>query len=152
MDQEFQKFCVWKDDVEEDDVEMTVEGGVSSVGVPADEDTFEKQIRHNHESTTEQLRVSTTPRYVNRLSGHAHVNQTYPDVVRMWRQFHGCPASGGGIERVFFSARKQHDALKKNTMDKTLEITLKASINTMLPTCDDKGVFTDDDDTYRKRK
>jgi hypothetical protein len=60
----------------------------------------------------------------------------------MWRQFHGCPASGGGIERVFFSAGKQHDALKKKTMDKTLEITLKASINTKLPTCDDKGVFT----------
>ena len=86
------------------------------------------------------------------LPGHAHVNQTYPDVVRMWRQFHGCPASGGGIERVFFSAGKQHDALKKKTMDKTLENTLKASINTKLPTCDDKGVFTDDDDTYRKHK
>ena len=27
----------------------------------------------------------------------------YPDVVRMRRQFHGCPASGGGIERVFTS-------------------------------------------------
>jgi hypothetical protein len=53
---------------------------------------------------------------------------------------------------MFFSAGKQHDVLKKNTIDKTLESTLKASINTMLPTCDDKGVFTDDDDTYRKRK
>ena len=74
------------------------------------------------------------------------------DVVRMWRQFHGCPASGGGIERVFFSVEKQHDDLKKSTVDKTLESTLKESINTMLPTCDDKGVFTDDDDTYRKRK
>ncbi len=63
-------------------------------------------------------------------------------VVRMWRQFHGCPASGGGIERVFFSAGKQDDTLKKRTMDKTLENTLKASINTTLPTCDDKGVFT----------
>jgi hypothetical protein len=59
----------------------------------------------------------------------------------MWRQFHGCPASGGGIERVFFSAGKQHDALKKRTMDKTLERTLKESINTRLPTCDDKGVL-----------
>jgi hypothetical protein len=50
-------------------------------------------------------------------------------------------------------AGKQHDALKERTMDKTLESTLKASINTTLPTCDDKGVFTDDDDdTYRKRK
>jgi hypothetical protein len=86
------------------------------------------------------------------LSGHAHVNQTYPDFVRMWRQLHGCPASGGGIQRVFFSAGKQQDALKKRTMDKTLEITKKTSINTKLLTCDDKGVFTDDDDTYRKRK
>ena len=86
-----------------------------------------------------------------RLTGHTHVNQTYPDVIRMWRQFHGCPASGGGMERVFFVAGKQHDAFKKKTMDKTLESTLKASINIKLPTCDDKGVFTDDD-TYRKRK
>jgi hypothetical protein len=23
------------------------------------------------------------------LTGYTHVNQTYPDVVRMWRQFHG---------------------------------------------------------------
>jgi hypothetical protein len=76
-----------------------------------------------------------------RLPGHAHVNQTYLDVVRMWRQFHGCPASGGGIERVFFSAGKQHDVLKKRTMDKTLERTLKTSINTKLPTCDDNGVM-----------
>jgi hypothetical protein len=53
---------------------------------------------------------------------------------------------------VFFSAGKHHDDLKKRTMDKTLESTKKASINTKLPTCDDKGVFTDDDDTYRKRK
>ena len=87
-----------------------------------------------------------------RLSGHAHVNQTYPEFVRMQRQFHGCHASGDGIERVSFSAGKQHDTLKKRTMDKTLENTLKASINTKLPTCDDKGVFTDDDDTYRKHK
>jgi tartrate dehydratase alpha subunit/fumarate hydratase class I-like protein len=60
----------------------------------------------------------------------------------MWRQFHGFPASGGGIEGVFFSTGKQHDDLKKKTMDKTLENTLKSSINTKLPTCDDKGVFT----------
>ena len=92
--------------------------------------------------------------WAGRLSGHIRVNQTltYPDVVRMWRQFHRCPTYGGGIERVFFSTGKQHDALKKRTMDKTLESTLKTSINTTLPTCDDKGVFTDDDDTYRKRK
>ena len=53
-----------EDDVQEDDVEMTVEGGASSVGAPADEDAFEKQMRHSHEATTEQLRASTAPRYV----------------------------------------------------------------------------------------
>jgi hypothetical protein len=51
----------------------------------------------------------------------------------MWRQFHGCPGSGGGIERVFTAAGKQHDALKKSTMDKTLESTLKTGMNTKLP-------------------
>jgi hypothetical protein len=64
--------------------------------------------------------------WAGRLPGHAHVNQEYPDVVRMWRQFHGCPASGGGIERVFFSDGKQHDPLKKKTRDKTLELVWKS--------------------------
>ena len=51
----------------------------------------------------------------------------------------------GGIDRVFFPDGKQDDALKKKTRDKkTLEITLETSINAMLSTCDDKGVFTDD--------
>jgi hypothetical protein len=36
----------------------------------------------------------------------------------------GCPGSGGVIERVFTTAGKQYDDLKKNTMDKTLENTL----------------------------
>jgi hypothetical protein len=52
---------------------------------------------------------------------------------------------------IEFSGGKQHDALKKRTMDKTLESTLKAGTNTKLPTCDDKGVFTDDG-AFRKRK
>ena len=68
----------------------------------------------------------------------------------MWRQVLGCPGSGGGIE--FTAAGKQHDDLKKMTMDKTLEITLKAGMNTKLPTCDDKGVLTDGEGTYRKHK
>ena len=66
------------------------------------------------------------------MSGHVHVKRTYPDVVRMWRQFHGCPGSGGGIERVFTTAGKQHDDLKKRTMDKTLESTLNSGMNTKL--------------------
>ncbi len=119
-----------EDDVQEGDVEMTVEGGASSTEDPADEDPLEKQMCLSYES---QVRVSTVRRYgkpqtldqleewmkekpipyissdkfsqeeifdywSGRLSGHTHVNQTYPDIVRMWRQFHGCPASGGGIE------------------------------------------------------
>ena len=46
-----------EDDVQEDDVEMTVEGGASSVGAPADEDAFEKQIRLSNETTTEHLHL-----------------------------------------------------------------------------------------------
>ena len=79
------------------------------------------------------------------------MKRTYPDVVRMWRQFHGYPGSGGGIERVFTASGKQHDALKNSTLDKTPENTLKAGMNTKFPTCDDKGAF-DDEGTYRKRK
>jgi hypothetical protein len=45
---------------------------------------------------------------------------------------------------------KQHDNLKTRTMVKTLEITLKEGMNTKLSNFDDKGVFTDDDDTYGK--
>ena len=69
-------------------------------------------------------------------SGHDHVKRTYPDVVRTWRLFHGCPGSGGEIERVFTTAGKQDDDLKKRVMDKTLEITLKAGMKTKLLTCE----------------
>ena len=51
-----------EDDVEEDDVEMTgeVSGEVSRVH----EDPFEKELRLANETSAEQHRVSTTPRYV----------------------------------------------------------------------------------------
>jgi hypothetical protein len=58
----FKSSAATEDDVQEHDVEMTVEGGASSVGAPEDEDAFEKQMRHDHEE--EQLRVTTVPRYV----------------------------------------------------------------------------------------
>ena len=57
----FKSSAVAEDDVQEDDVEMTVEGGTSSEGDPADEDLFEKQMRLRHES---QVRSSTVQRYV----------------------------------------------------------------------------------------
>jgi hypothetical protein len=37
----FKSCVVAEDDVQEDDVEMTVEGGASSLGVPVDKDVFE---------------------------------------------------------------------------------------------------------------
>ena len=138
----FKSSAAAQDDVQEDDVEMTVEGRASSVGAPEDEDAFEKQMRLSNEVTTEQLRASTEPRYVKPQA---------LDQLEEWMKEKPIPyitndkfsqEGGGGIERVFFSAGKQYDALKKRTMDKTLESTLKASINTTLPTCDDKGVFT----------
>ena len=50
------------DDVQEDDVEMTGEdsGETSSV----DEDPFEKQMRLTNEVSAQQLRTTTSPRYV----------------------------------------------------------------------------------------
>jgi hypothetical protein len=39
----FKSSVTAEDDVQEDDVEMTVEGGPSSAGDPADEDPFEKE-------------------------------------------------------------------------------------------------------------
>jgi hypothetical protein len=69
--------------------------------------------------TTSVRKISFTIGF-GRLSRYTHVNQTYPDVVRMWRQFQGCPGSGVGIEWVLFSSGKQYDVLKKKTMDKTL--------------------------------
>ncbi len=95
----FKSSAATGDDVQEVDVEMTVEGGTSSVGAPAEYDVFEKQMRLNNEVTVE------------------------PKVCQV------------------FSAGKQHDTLKKRTMDKTLKITMKSLINTTLPTCDDKGVL-----------
>ena len=41
----FKSSAAAEDDVQEDAVEMTVEGGASSAGAPTDEDPFEKQMR-----------------------------------------------------------------------------------------------------------
>ena len=49
----FKSSAAAEDDVQEDDVEMTVEGGASSAGDPADEDPFEKQMRLSYESQPE---------------------------------------------------------------------------------------------------
>jgi hypothetical protein len=113
-----------EDEVEDDDVEMTGEDSDNVSRV--DEDPIEKEMFLANETSTEEVIVSyVNPKTLDqleewmkenhisndkfsqdvifqywsgRLSGHTHVNKAYPDVVRMWRQFHGCPESGGGIE------------------------------------------------------
>ncbi len=127
----FKSSAAAEDDVQEDDVEMTVEGGVSSVGAPSSCRSSRRMSLRNRcvlamrrprnnskpqqhqDMSSRRLSINWRSAYISndkfnqedifhywdgRLSGHAHVNQTYPDVVRMWRLFHGCPASGGGIE------------------------------------------------------
>ena len=51
-----------EDDVENDDVEMTVQGAASGASARVDEDPFEKQMRLDYES---QVRVSTVQTSVN---------------------------------------------------------------------------------------
>jgi hypothetical protein len=112
---------------EEDDVEMTGDGEDLGDPTP-NEDDVEKQMRLANESDKTAVRVSPSQTRVDQfegwllekpspyisndnfrqedifdycndhLSGNTHVKRTYPDVVRMWRQFHGYPGSGGGIE------------------------------------------------------
>jgi hypothetical protein len=113
--------------VQEDDFEMTGDGEDSGEPF-RDEDDFEKQMCLTNESDKTTVRASPSQAQVDQfegwflekpipyisndnfsqedtfdywndnLSGHAHVKRTYPDVVGMWRQFHSCPGSGGGIE------------------------------------------------------
>ncbi len=68
---------------------------------PQDFDQLEEWIKENpipYMSNDKFSQEGIFKYWTGCLSGHDHVNQTYPDVVRMWRQFHGCPASGDGIE------------------------------------------------------
>ena len=58
--------------------------------------------------------------------------QIWPNLVKMWRQFHGCPTSSAGVERLFYKAGKQHDDQKKSTKEETLERSLKAATNTKI--------------------
>ncbi len=68
--------------------------------------TMVKSFKESHAKDLEKLATDRQCQEAKTATDdlvNTHVNPTYPDVVRMWRQFHGCPASGGLIERVFFS-------------------------------------------------
>eukprot|EP00918_Siedleckia_nematoides_P041756 GHVU01090941.1.p1 GENE.GHVU01090941.1~~GHVU01090941.1.p1 ORF type:complete len:180 (-),score=21.27 GHVU01090941.1:1295-1834(-) len=56
----------------------------------------------------------------------------WPNLTRMWRQFHGSPATSAGIERMFWRAGKAHDDLRKNTKEASIEAIMIAGVNSYL--------------------
>eukprot|EP00918_Siedleckia_nematoides_P044211 GHVU01096623.1.p1 GENE.GHVU01096623.1~~GHVU01096623.1.p1 ORF type:complete len:153 (+),score=16.46 GHVU01096623.1:502-960(+) len=58
----------------------------------------------------------------------------WPNLTRMWREYHGSPASTAGVERLFWKAGKNHDDLKKSMNEASLENMLVASVNSRLST------------------
>ncbi len=53
----------------------------------------------------------------------------FPVVYQMARQFLGCPATTGGVERTFSAAGRMHDDLRKNTGEDTLEHMLRVKMS-----------------------
>ena len=58
-----------------------------------------------------------------------HEGVDFPHLSKMARQFLSAPASFASVERLFSSAGKMHDDLKKNTSEETLESQLKVCLN-----------------------
>ena len=57
----------------------------------------------------------------------------WPQLTRMWKQFHSAPATSAGVERIFSKAGRNHNDLRKATDEETLESTLiKAGVNSKL--------------------
>jgi hypothetical protein len=52
----------------------------------------------------------------------------FPLLSKMARQFHCCPASSAGVERLFSRAGRMHDAKKKGTKEVTLKQALFAAL------------------------
>ena len=53
----------------------------------------------------------------------------FPHLSKMARQFLAAPASSASVERLFSSAGKMHDDLKKSTSEETLESMLIIGLN-----------------------
>ncbi len=125
VDQEFQNFSGWRTWRWNDSGRVRLRGGISWWGWLWETDAtcqwvgqdrsqespsqsqvdhlegwlLEKPIPYISNDNFSQLDIFDY--WNDRMSGSSHVKWTYPDVVRMWRQFHGCPGSGGGIEQVY---------------------------------------------------
>jgi|SouAtlMetagenome_1021521.scaffolds.fasta_scaffold51687_1 hypothetical protein len=55
----------------------------------------------------------------------------FPTVAHMAKNFLGCPASTAGLERMFSALGRNHDDLRKKTLESTLEMRMmiKGSFN-----------------------
>ena len=53
----------------------------------------------------------------------------FPNLAKMARQFLAAPASSASAERLFSSAGKMHDDLKKSTSEETMESSLIVNMN-----------------------
>ena len=56
----------------------------------------------------------------------------WPQLTRMWKQFHSAPATSAGVERIFSKAGRNHGDLRKSMEEGTLESALKAGVNSKL--------------------
>ena len=63
------------------------------------------------------------------LAWWRHEGVDFPHLSKMARQFLSAPASWASVERLFSSAGKMHDDLKKNISEETLESQLKVCLN-----------------------
>ena len=53
----------------------------------------------------------------------------FPSVARMARNYLGCPASTGGLERMFSALGRNHDDFRKSTLEATMETRMQVRYN-----------------------
>ncbi len=172
VDQKFQNFSDWRDDVV-----MTGDGEGSGES-SRDEHDFEKQIRLDSESDKTTVRASpgwSAWGVVFGKRNSVHLEWQLQPGRHLWllewppvrtRSCEGnVPWCRWDVETVPWLPwiwRRDRESLycrwkttwwsqeKDHGQDSGKHIEVRNEYK--LPTCDDKGVFTDDEDTYRKRK
>ena len=63
------------------------------------------------------------------LAWWRHESPDFPHLSKMARQFLSAPASSASVERLFTSAGRMHNDLKKNTSEETFESQLIVGLN-----------------------
>lgn len=114
--------CILEDSEEEEE-EDNEHGGDD-----LDEDYAQLSARRSQELTT-YLALARAHKSTDILQWW-HVNgPRFPTVERMWRQFHGKPASSAGVERLFSGAGKKHSDEAANMKSETICNDILASMN-----------------------